>query len=70
MGTKSDMRECREVSEQEITKFSEKYNLKYIETSAKMNENVALAFETITHQVFAHNKNNNSKSIQMKLSVG
>jgi GTPase SAR1 family protein len=44
VGTKGDLKEERAVSEADIASFSERYNMKYIETSAKLNSNVAVAF--------------------------
>ena len=45
VGNKSDLKSHREVRAEEGLQFAQKYGLQFIETSAKENKNVSLAFE-------------------------
>ena len=49
---KNDLNEEREVPRDEGKAFAEFYNIKYVETSAKNNENVDLAFKTIAQDIY------------------
>jgi len=48
VGNKSDLKDQRAVSLQEITRFTQKFNIDYIETSAKTRENVEEVFVALT----------------------
>mmetsp|Transcript_430 Transcript_430/g.789 ORF Transcript_430/g.789 Transcript_430/m.789 type:complete len:882 (+) Transcript_430:37-2682(+) len=50
VGNKVDLENERTISESQAKNFASKYNLPYVETSAKTNYNVALAFETLIRQ--------------------
>jgi GTPase SAR1 family protein len=47
VGNKTDIKEQRDVSNEEGEEFAKKNNLYFIETSAKDNTNVAEAFEIL-----------------------
>ena len=49
---KSDVIKGREISYEEGKSFADFYNIKFIETSAKSNENVDLAFKTIAEDIY------------------
>lgn len=49
------MTEKREVSYDQAKEFADQHGLKYIETSAKSNENVANAFITMTKEIISSN---------------
>lgn len=49
---KSDVMKGREISYEEGKSFADFYNIKFIETSAKSNENVDLAFKTIAEDIY------------------
>lgn len=49
---KSDLLKDREISYEEGKAFADFYNIKFIETSAKSNENIDLAFKTIAEDIY------------------
>jgi GTPase SAR1 family protein len=51
LGNKVDLENNREISNQEAELLSERYNIKYFETSAKENTNVDEAFLNIISQI-------------------
>ena len=75
VGNKIDLEDRRQVSQDEAIKFSEKYNLKYIETSAKMNEKIEEVFLYVSQCLFSQiQKRKNSSEITSdeikKFSIG
>ncbi len=48
VGNKSDLKDQRQVTQQDAIKFASKYSLQYIETSAKENENIEKVFNHVT----------------------
>ena len=57
IANKCDLNFNRVVSPQEGQQFANQMGLKYIETSAKSNKNVSLAFENLTFDVFLQIEN-------------
>jgi Ras-related protein Rab-35 len=57
VGTKADLKNNREVHDDEIVHFSHEHKLQYIETSSKDNLNVDILFNTIAQNII--NKMNN-----------
>ena len=53
VGSKCDLVNDREVTSQQIEEFTKKYNLKYVETSAKQRINVDDSFFTLVRQIRA-----------------
>jgi len=51
VGNKSDMKEGRQVSEEEAAKYAESHGLAFMETSAKEGTNVKLAFERLFDRI-------------------
>jgi Ras-related protein Rab-8A len=51
IGTKSDLLSIRSFSFEEMKDLSEEFGIKYIETSAKLNQNVESAFQIIAHDM-------------------
>jgi Ras-related protein Rab-8A len=47
--------EKRQVSYEQAKEFADQHGLKYIETSAKANDNVAEAFITMTKEIISSN---------------
>ena len=61
IGNKSDLSEFRQVSKEEALIFAQKHGLKYIETSAKINQNIEDAFVYVCESLLAElNTRNNS----------
>lgn len=54
VGTKCDLVHERQVSQHDIAMLQSKYDAKYVETSAKTNVNVTLAFSQIAHAAMQH----------------
>lgn len=52
VGNKADMRHVREVPTEKAEQFCKDHGLSFVETSAKDNENVELAFERLITQIF------------------
>jgi Ras-related protein Rab-11A len=52
IGNKCDLEEYRQVSRNDAIKFADKNNLKYIETSAKTNENIENVFIYVAEYLF------------------
>jgi GTPase SAR1 family protein len=52
VGNKSDLEHRRSVSQEQATKFAQKYNMRYFETSAAKDTNVETAFKTILIDVY------------------
>ncbi|XP_068934819.1 ras-related protein Rab-42 [Petaurus breviceps papuanus] len=51
VGHKSDLKQDRQVSTQEAENLAEVLGMSFLETSAKTNSNVTLAFETLAHDI-------------------
>ncbi|XP_027720510.1 ras-related protein Rab-42 [Vombatus ursinus] len=51
VGHKSDLQQARQVSTQEAENLAAVLGTSFLETSAKTNSNVALAFETLAHDI-------------------
>jgi len=66
VGNKSDMREERQVTEEEGRKLAESLKMHWLETSAKSGDNVMQAFQTLMETISAVNLLNSS-SASMKL---
>ncbi|CAF1499059.1 unnamed protein product [Rotaria magnacalcarata] len=64
IGTKSDLKTRRMVSPDMIKSYAEKYNLSYLETSSKTNENVEKCFVDFTRILVTHT--NQIEMIQKK----
>ncbi|KAL9644573.1 hypothetical protein ABK040_015312 [Willaertia magna] len=58
VGNKIDLKEKREVSEQQGDTFARQNNMLYIETSAKTREGIDQAFEEVAHQILDNDKLN------------
>jgi Ras-related protein Rab-1A len=56
IGNKSDLEEKREVSYQQGKEFADTHGMKFIETSAKTNNNVQESFYTMTNEIIASTK--------------
>ena len=52
VGNKADMRHVREVPTEKAEAFCKENGLSFVETSAKDNENVELAFERLITQIY------------------
>lgn len=55
IGNKSDIPEERVVFEEKIKEFAAEYELKYIETSAKVGTNIDYAFDILLKDILAKN---------------
>jgi GTPase SAR1 family protein len=53
IGNKCDLEEKRQVSYEQGKEFADTYGMKFIETSAKTNQNVHEAFVTMTKEIIA-----------------
>ena len=51
IGNKSDLEEKREIQKEELVDIAKKYEMKYLETSAKNNINVNEGFELIVEEI-------------------
>ena len=60
IGNKSDLDEKREVSKEEAESKAQKNKFGFMETSAKDNNNVQKAFETLFHEIVKMYKNKNN----------
>lgn len=72
IGNKCDMPQ-RQVTREEAIEFSQKYNLNYIETSAKTNENIEEVFlqvATFLHSEVNKKKSENDKSGLSSFEIG
>jgi GTPase SAR1 family protein len=56
VGNKCDLEEKRQVSYEQGKEFADTYGMKFIETSAKTNNNVQEAFYTMTKEIIASSK--------------
>ncbi|KAH9598389.1 Small GTPase [Trypanosoma melophagium] len=64
IGCKSDeARSARQVTKEEATAWAQQHGMSFIETSAKEKENVQLAFQEITKEIFIDMKERNGKAI-------
>lgn len=63
VGNKSDLEKEREVSKAEGEEFAKKYDLIFIETSAKNNDNVGKLFEFFTYKLIEYYQKNTDKYI-------
>lgn len=56
VGNKCDLEENRKVSYEQGQEFADTYGMKFIETSAKTNNNVPESFYTMTKEIIASSK--------------
>ena len=56
LGNKSDLEESRQVEISEIDDLISRYNLHYIEVSAKTGDHIKLAFESLTKLIIEKNE--------------
>ena len=56
VGNKCDLDEKRQVSYEQGKEFADTYGMKFIETSAKTNNNVQEAFYTMTKEIISSSK--------------
>ena len=63
VGNKSDLEKEREVTKEEGEEFAKKYDLIFIETSAKHNDNVGKLFEFFTYKLIEYYQKNTDKYI-------
>ena len=63
VGNKSDLEMEREVTKEEGEEFAKKYDLIFIETSAKNNDNVGKLFEFFTYKLIEYYQKNTDKYI-------
>ena len=74
VGNKCDLENDRKVTYQEGKEFADSNGMKFIETSAKLDQKVGEAFETIADEIIkssiTKNKIEDSKRDNMKLSKG
>ena len=63
IGNKSDLEKEREVTKEEGEEFAKKYDLIFIETSAKNNDNVGKLFEFFTYKLIEYYQKNTDKYI-------
>lgn len=56
IGNKCDLEEKREVSYEQGKEFADTYGMKFIETSAKTNNNVQESFYTMTKEIISSTK--------------
>lgn len=72
LGNKSDLVNERKISNIEIQKTCEKFNVNYIETSAKTNDNVELLFKQVAYELYKDidkkKQKNNNQQIEMGAS--
>ena len=61
VGNKSDLEDKREVTKEEAQNFAQKYNLIFLETSAKNNNNVDKLFEYFTYKLIDYYEKNKEK---------
>ena len=61
VGNKIDLEDKRKVTKEEAENFAQKYNLIYLETSAKNNNNVDKLFEYFTYKLINYYENNKDK---------
>lgn len=62
VGTKSDLKTRRVVSSEMIRTFTEQYDLTYIETSSKANENVTKCFTDFTRKLVEYTNSSSAQS--------
>jgi small GTP-binding protein len=67
VGNKCDL--AREVNNEDIVRFCEKYNLHYLETSAKMNENIEEAFIYIAEGLYSEMKKDTSQTEEFNIGA-
>jgi Ras-related protein Rab-1A len=71
IGNKVDLESQREVSTEQLKKFAERYNMPYLETSAKDATNVEKVFSTIAEAIIVeaegHNTVRESDTIRIEL---
>ena len=66
VGNKSDMEDKRQVKNEEILEFVQKYNYNYLEVSALTGDNVKTCFETISKNMAIDHENSQNMSIMKK----
>jgi GTPase SAR1 family protein len=77
VGNKCDVEEKRQVSYEQGKEFADTYGMKFIETSAKTNNNVQEAFYTMTKEIISASKekerilikNENEKKEKNKVDI-
>eukprot|EP00761_Pharyngomonas_kirbyi_P002944 gb/GECH01002948.1/.p1 GENE.gb/GECH01002948.1/~~gb/GECH01002948.1/.p1 ORF type:complete len:203 (+),score=36.67 gb/GECH01002948.1/:1-609(+) len=57
VGNKCDLEELRQVSKADAQKYADSLNIKFIETSAKTNDNVSEAFQMLGEEIFKRRNN-------------
>ena len=71
VGNKSDLKDYREISFEEGNRFAKNKNIKFMETSAKNNENIQELFKNIAediYKIFFSQNNNNDADNKIKLN--
>ena len=72
VGNKSDLKDYREISFEEGNRFAKNKNIKFMETSAKNNENIQELFKNIAEDIykifFSQNNNKNDADNKIKLN--
>ena len=63
VGNKNDLEKQREISKEEAEEFATKYNLIFLETSAKDNINVDKLFEYFTYKLVKYFEQNQDQYI-------
>ena len=58
IGNKCDLEDKRQVTYEQAKEFADSYGMKYIETSAKTNQNVHEAYVTMTKEIISNTQNN------------
>ena len=64
IGNKID-KEINEVSEEEIKEMTEEYNMKYFETSARLNINLTDSIESLIKDIWLHDKKSKELSFSL-----
>ena len=53
VGNKSDLQDCREVTQEQAADYASKKQIAYIETSAKDGNNIDLAFDSLINEIYS-----------------
>jgi small GTP-binding protein len=65
IGNKCDLEEKRQVSYEQGKEFADTYGMKFIETSAKTNQNVHEAFVTMTKEIISQMQDKEKSKIDL-----